>query len=83
MFQRGTEDKLPRVEDERLLPFHLYKRGELLLRELGIDVRVLGVVEDSKEPIQSHINAGGLDHRGIEWIQNQTLGIDGGSEVSI
>ena len=69
------------------LPFWNLVRGrQFFLRQLRIDVRVLGVVEDSEELIQAHVDRRRLNHLRVERINAEMVGafgIDSGTNITI
>ena len=61
-FERGAENELARVQDERAI-LDFYELGQLSLLDLDVDVRVAVVVEDAEEPVDADVDARRLQER--------------------
>ena len=64
-------------------PLDLDLAGQVGLVRGGVDVRVLVVVEDPEELVEPHVDAGRLDHRGVEGVEPDAPGVDLGQDVAV
>jgi len=79
---RGTEDELAGVEDERLGvggPHHLGEVGEVLLH---VDHGPGVAAEHEEAVIEAHVDRAGLDHLGVERLDDDAAGLDLGAGVA-
>ena len=79
----GREHELTRMQDERLPLSHLDRRGQLVLLDRRIDVRVQVVVEDAEPPVQPDVDAGRLDQGRLERVELELPALDLGDEVAV
>jgi hypothetical protein len=56
----GAQHELARVQHERLVAVRLDQRGQVVLLQRRVDVRVPGVVEHPEEPVEPDVDARGL-----------------------
>src|SRR6478609_9825257 len=71
------------MQDERVLTIHLDQTGQVVLLDLWVDVRVPRIVEYPEEAVQPHVDAGGLDQRGVERVERQGAGLDLREQVTV
>ena len=79
----GAENELPGMQDEGLIGVHLNQVGQVGLVCRGVDHRVPVVVEQAKQAIEPHINAGRLNEVAIQGIKLNTSSIQGGVDVAV
>jgi hypothetical protein len=82
-FEGGAQNKLTRVEHERLGGVHLDKPRQIGLVGRWIDVLILVIVEEAEEPIQSNIHAGGLDHIELKRVQANPAGVQFAANIAV
>jgi hypothetical protein len=71
------------VQDERLPRLRLDEAGQLGLVLGGVDVGVLVVVEQPKEPVDPHVDARGLQHAGVVGVEGHSSGVELGGDVTV
>ncbi len=71
------------MQDERLVTVGLDRAGQVGLFLGRIDVRVLVVLEDAEVAVQAYVDAGRLDHRSVERVQLDPLGVELGQDVAV
>jgi hypothetical protein len=71
------------VQDERLPRLRLDEAGQLGLVLGGVDVGVLVVVEQPEEPVDAHVDAGGLQHPGVVGVEGHSSGVELGGDVTV
>src|SRR3954451_3971918 len=71
------------MQDERLVTIGLHLPGQVGLVRRRVDVRVAVVLEDAEEPVEPHVDTGGLDHRVVERLEGHPLGVDLGQDVAV
>ena len=69
-FERRAEDELTRVQDERGAVGDLHELGEILLRELGVDVGRRVVAEHAEVAVAVQVDGGRLDRRVAERLDH-------------
>ena len=83
LLPRRTEHELTRVQYEALLVADLDQPGQFGLLLGGVDVRVAVVLEHPEEPVETHIDARRLEHRGIPRLQGDPPLGHLGQDVSV
>ena len=76
-FERRAEHELSRMKNERFIAIDLDECGEVELRCLRVDVRVLVILEDTKEAIDSKVDTGRLQIGRLERIDLNPATPDG------
>ena len=82
-FIGGTEHELTRVKHERLVGSHFDLTRQVRLICSRVDVRVLVVVEDTEELVETDVDARGLDHVARQRIENDPARVQFGQDVAI
>ena len=83
LLERRAERELARVQDERLVRRHLDQPGQVGLILGRVDVGVLVVVEQPEVPVEPHVDARGLHHRGVPRVQRHPPGVDFMADVAV
>src|SRR5699024_3552198 len=83
LLQRGCEDELSRVQDERLVRVDLDQPCQVWLLDRRVDVWVLVVVEHPEVPVEPDVDAGGLDQGQVVGVDVDPPGVDLELEVTI
>jgi hypothetical protein len=81
--ERRAEDELPRVQDERVVAVGLDERGQVVLLQCGVDVRVPRVVEDPEEAVEAHVDAGRLHQALVEGLDAEAALGDRSRDVAV
>src|SRR5690625_5578867 len=71
LLQRGCEDELARVQDERLVRADLDQPCQVRLLDRRIDVGILVVLEHPEETVEPDVDAGRLDETGVVGLEDR------------
>ncbi len=77
------EHELAGMQDERLAVGDLHQRGEVVLLDRRVDVRVQVVVEDAEPAVQPYVDAGGLDQLAVERLEVELATLVRGHQVPV
>jgi hypothetical protein len=71
------------VEHKGFGGFHLDQPGQIRLVGRWINVLILVIVKKAEEPIQSNIDARGLDHVEVKRVQTNPAGIEFAANIAV
>ena len=81
--ERGAEDELAGMEDERLVAGDLDELGQLRLVRARVDDRGAGVAEDPEPVPEVEVDARRLDRVGQVQVDDDPPGLDLGADVAV
>jgi len=71
------------MKDEEIIRRDCYFASEVWLFDRWINDFVFMVFKDAEEAIEADINARGLDHLRVEWLDLDSASLDFGGDIAV